>query len=340
MTRLTLLLALLFCCAVAGAADYSDRDDVRSFIAEMHERHGFDAESLTALFRRAEFVPGVIKAIEPPSEPGARSWHSYRARFVDARRISAGARFWQRHARTLAAARERFGVPEEIIVAIIGVETIYGRQKGRFQTFSALTTLAFDYPPRAALFRRELENLLLLAREERRDPLAYHGSYAGALGMPQFLPSSQRRYALDFDGSGGVDLAESPADAIGSVANFLMMEGWQPGAPISVPVEVGVSCCAALLEAGIEPRLRPAEMEAFGVVPGNAPDQPAALIDLATPEEATEYRLGYRNFYVITRYNRSSFYAAAVQDLAEALAARHRRARRGQSRASRPRPSR
>lgn len=325
MMRPILLLLLVALSATAHAERYSQRDDVRAFVREMHDRHGFDPQRLDALFRQTRPIAAVIKAIRPPADPGVRSWQAYRARFVEPRRIAAGRRFMQAHAAELAAAEARFGVPAEIVAAIIGVETIYGRHMGRFGTFAALTTLAFDYPPRAELFRRELEELLLLAREERRNPLAYSGSYAGALGLPQFLPSSIRRFAIDFDGDGRIDLAASPADAIGSVANFLAGHGWEKGGPIAVAVTVAGDGAQALLDEGIAPRRTPWEMQESGpsfstVDAGGAiPDQPAALIDLVTPRAATEFRLGYRNFHVITRYNRSSFYAAAVMDLAAAL---------------------
>jgi membrane-bound lytic murein transglycosylase B len=211
-------------------------------------------------------------------------------------------------------------VPAEVVVAIIGIETFYGKHLGRFESFAALATLAFDYPPRAELFRRELEALLLLARDEGRAPDAYRGSYAGAIGLPQFLPSSIRAYALDFDRNGRIDLAASASDAIGSVANFLKEHGWETGGPVAVKVGAG-DTAAPLVAEGIAPVRRPQEMTEFGVaVPANAPDAPAALIDLVTPDAATEYWLGYRNFYVITRYNRSSFYAMAVSEFARALA--------------------
>ena len=338
-----LLLALLLALLSAGprAENYAQRDDVRVFVMEMQERHGFDADVLDALFRRTRPIAAVIKAIMPPKDPGVRSWAAYRARFVEPKRIAAGQRFMQLHAAELAAAEARSGVPVEIIAAIIGVETIYGKHMGRFGTFAALTTLAFDYPPRAALFRRELEELLLLAREEHRDPLAYTGSYAGALGLPQFLPSSRRRHAIDFDDDGRIDLTASHADAIGSVANFLAAHGWEKDAPMAVTVIVGGDGVQPLIDEGIAPRRTPREMALANVsfsrvmspaAPGRVsladgagdtalPERPAALIDLVTPNAATEYRLGYRNFHVITRYNRSSFYAAAVMDLAAALLA-------------------
>ena len=329
------LLLLLATCGLveAQAANYAARADVARFIDEMTERHGMDRAALADLFRQARHLPAVIKAIMPPRDPGVRSWQAYRARFVEPKRIAAGHRFMQAYLRPLAEAEARFGVPKEIIVAIIGVETIYGRHTGRFGTFAALTTLAFDYPPRAPLFRRELEELLLLAREEKRSPLDYRGSYAGALGLPQFLPSSLRRYGLDFDGDGRIDLAASVDDAIGSVANFLASHGWEREAPIAVTVSVTGDGLQGLIDEGIRPRRTPHLWSETGLqiarvgagdtaMSGQSeglPDHPAALIDLVTPNAATEYRVGYGNFFVITRYNRSSFYAAAVMDLAAEL---------------------
>ncbi|MCK9382169.1 MAG: lytic murein transglycosylase B [Sulfuritalea sp.] len=335
MIRLLLLLLLTLPGTGSRAEGYAQREDVQAFVQEMHSRHGFDADALNALFRRTKPIAAVIKAIMPPKDPAVRSWHAYRGRFVEPRRIAVGRRFMRFYAAELAAAEARFGVPADIIAAIIGVETIYGKQMGRFGTFAALTTLAFDYPPRAELFRKELEELLLLAREEDRNPLAYTGSYAGAIGLPQFLPSSRRRFAVDFDHDGRIDLATSPIDAIGSVANFLAGHGWEKDAPIAIEVTVAGGGVQALIDEGITPLRTPREMEVANNVAlarvgaGDAaleegaaiPDQPAALIDFITPGAATEYRLGYRNFYVITRYNRSSFYAAAVMDLATALRA-------------------
>ncbi|GAB2180629.1 hypothetical protein DLREEDagrD3_08520 [Denitratisoma sp. agr-D3] len=306
---------------IAPVRHYEALPEVRAFVDSLVQRHGFDRDALLKLFAQARFQPGVIKAILPPSSPRQRSWQAYRARFTDPLRIRAGLRFWDEHADSLQRAEAQYGVPAEIIAAIIGVETIYGRNTGSYETFSALTTLAFDYPPRADLFKRELEALLLLARDENRSPLSYQGSYAGALGLPQFLPSSLRNWAVDFDGNHHIDLTD-PVDAIGSVGHFLAEHGWEPGAPIVVPAQVepgpGID---TLLAEGIVPRRLPADLRSFGVIMGNVPQRPAALIDLATPDDATEYRLGYRNFYVITRYNRSSFYASAVIDLAEALKA-------------------
>jgi membrane-bound lytic murein transglycosylase B len=324
MKRLILLPLLILFSSNLRAEPYAQRQDVRAFVQEMHDRHGFDIDALDALFGRTKPIAAVIKAIMPPKDPGVRSWQAYRGRFVEPKRIASGRRFMQNYRAELAAAEARFGVPPEIIASIIGVETIYGKHMGRFGTFAALTTLAFDYPPRASLFRRELEELLLLARDERRDPLAYTGSYAGALGLPQFLPSSRRRFAIDFDGNGNIDLTGSPADAIGSVANFLAEHGWEKDGEIAIVVSVTGDGVQALVDEGISPRRTPHEMLATGITLASAgetpiPERPAALIDLATPNATTEYRLGYRNFHVITRYNRSSFYASAVMDLAAAL---------------------
>ena len=329
MRQLLVTLALAIAPAVAMAAGFVQRAEVHAFIAEMEQRHGMPRTELEAMFREARHLPGVIKAIMPPRDPGARSWQAYRSRFVEPKRIAAGRQFMARHGRSLADAEQRFGVPAEIIAAIIGIETIYGRHPGRFGVFSALATLAFDYPPRAELFRRELEELLLLAREEGRSPLSYRGSFAGAIGLPQFLPSSRRRWGIDFDGNGRVDLSTSAEDAIGSVANFLAGHGWEAGAPIATPVAVVGDGLQSLLDAGIVPRRSPRQwiMEGLSVsrvgagetAPNVLDDRPAALIDLATPGGATEYRVGYGNFFVITRYNRSSFYAAAVIDLAAEL---------------------
>ena len=324
------LLRIIICCllpaflpASGHAASFAERAAVQDFIKEMQKKHGFARAALLRAFARTKSLPAVIKAISPPSDPAIRSWQSYRARFVEEKRIALGLDFWKKNRTALAAARARYGVPEEIIVAIIGIETIYGRNSGHFATLAALATLAFDYPQqtssRAALFRSELEELLLLSREMRRDPLWFTGSYAGALGLPQFLPSSVRRFAVDGNHDGRIDLAGSPADAIASVANFLAAHGWEKDGPVTVAAKVEGTEVAKLIEEGIRPQRTPSAMAAFGVKASPAPELPAALIDLVTPDHETEYWLGYQNFYVLTRYNRSSFYAMAVYDLAQAL---------------------
>ena len=325
-----LLLATLAACAVALAEGapgergaYANRPDVHAFIREMADRHGFVERELRFLFSRARRQQAVLKAIAPPKDAPLRSWHAYRARFVNDLRIGAGAAFWQANSAALERAAREHGVPEEIIVAIIGVETLYGRQSGGFRVIDALTTLAFDYPPRAAFFRDELEQYLLFARDQEFDVFSVKGSYAGAIGIPQFMPGSYRRYAVDFDGDGVTDLRANPTDAIGSVANFLRMHGWRRGELIALPAHVTGVAHRAMLEAGIEPKTPLGELRQHGVEARAALplDTPVALVDFETPGAPIEYRLGLRNFYVLTRYNRASFYAAAVMDLGAAIKA-------------------
>ncbi|MDD3354361.1 lytic murein transglycosylase B [Zoogloea sp.] len=323
---LLLLAASLTLSAPTHAAPrYADRPEAQQFIEEMEQRHGFDRDALNYLFRRAEYLPSVIKAISPPKDPvSVRSWQRYRSRFIEPIRVKAGLAFWDRHASTIRQASEKYGVAEEIIVGIIGVETIYGRNTGSYQTLSALATLAFDYPRRAALFRSELENLLLMAREQQRDPLDYKGSYAGALGLPQFLPSSVRNYAVDFDGDGQIDLLNSPQDAIGSVARYLQMHGWEAGQPVALRAATDSGAnLLPLIANDINPTFDPDTLASHGVrtTQGTFPPGKAAFVELVTPGEDSEYWLGYQNFYVITRYNRSSFYAMSVFQLGEAVKA-------------------
>ncbi len=316
-----LCLALGIAAPVPAASSYERRAEVRQFIAEMVERHGFVKRELQTLFSRARFQPAIIKAITPPSVPRARSWQAYRALFLTRERIDAGVAFREKQREALARASELYGVPEEIIVAIIGVETVYGRNTGSYRVIDALSTLAFDYPPRAEFFRGELENFLLYARDADIDVLSAKGSYAGAIGIPQFMPGSYRRYAVDMDGDGRQDLFGSYADAIGSVANFLKQHGWQTGQPVAFAARVQGEQYRKLIDAGIKPTYRFSDLGEFGVrAEGEAAaEEPCALIELATPDESSEYLVGLENFYVITRYNRSSHYAAAVLELAQAL---------------------
>ena len=304
-----------------AATQYAERRDVRQFIAEMVDKHGFVGKELRTLFSRARFQPAIITAISPPTEPRAKSWQAYRALFLTPQRIEAGVAFLEQQRDALARAAELYGVPEEIIVAIIGVETVYGRNTGDYRVIDALTTLAFDYPPRAEFFRAELEHYLLYARDAGIDTLALKGSYAGAIGIPQFMPGSYRRYAVDLDGDGKQDLSGSFADAIGSVANFLKAHGWETGQPVAYAAQVQGANYRKLIDAGIKPTNRCGDLAAFGISAAGEvrADAACALIELATPGEASEYRVALTNFYVLTRYNRSSLYAAAVLDLALAV---------------------
>lgn len=317
-------LSLLGLCAAlatalpAAAATETFRNDpaVAEFARHMARTHGFDDATLAPALERLRVNGAVLRAILPPSTPAQRSWERYRARFLTPQRITAGQRFIAEHGAALRRAEALYGVPAEIIAAIIGVETEYGRNMGRFGVAEALATLAFRYPPRADFFRRELEEFLLLARDNALDPWSVKGSYAGAIGIPQFMPSSQRRYAVDFDQNGAVDLRRSATDAIGSVASFLAQHGWETGAPVAIPVRIDGDP-APHVAAGILPQRALGELG--GVIAAGEHERKAALIDLATPEAATEYWAGFQNFYVLTRYNRSSFYAMSVFLLAQEL---------------------
>lgn len=298
-------------------------EEIDHFIDEMKTRHGFDTDALSALFATVKPSAFVLKTIAPPTDPGVRSWQRYRSRFLDRARIENGVRFWNSHTETLARAEDTFGVPPEIVVAIIGVETEYGRNKGNISVLEALSTIAFAYPPRRDFFRSELEQFLLLTRENRQAPEAIRGSYAGAIGIPQFMPGSQRRFAVDFDEDGRVDLMNSPQDAIGSVARFLKLHGWEKGQAITERVRTPLAEPEKLVATGILPKLDQTALRSAGVSDDAIPSRyPAALVDLVTPDEATEYWWGFNNFYAITRYNRSSFYAMSVAQLAEAIKAR------------------
>jgi membrane-bound lytic murein transglycosylase B len=320
--RLLLLLAAILLPAgtVSAHAAQTLSPEVESFIQEMVEKHRFREASLRRLFAKVEPNQAIISAISTPLT--ARPWHEFRTRYVDDARINGGVKFWREHAATLEKARAKFGVPEEIIVATIGVETIYGRNVGNHRVLEALATLAFSYPPRAKLFRSELEQYLLLAREAKVDGMSMKGSYAGAIGIPQFLPSSYRRYAVDFDGDGKRDLVKSTADAIGSVANYYKSHGWRAGEAIAVPTEVDPRGADALVGMGIRPRIKVGELKQLGVTPA-APldDGAAAAVFVVQAQDGPRYWLGLNNFHVITRYNPSVNYALAVHELARELRA-------------------
>ena len=319
MTRVFLLLVALLASPAIANPGYAERPEVQAFIREVAERHGFVEKELAFLFSRVRRVDPVLEAIKP-QPPKARSWEEYRGNFVNERRITEGAQFWKKHRRALERAEQRYGVPAEYIVAIIGIETLYGRNAGRYRVVDALTTLAFDYPPRAPFFRSELEHYLLLAREQSADVFSMRGSYAGAIGIPQFMPSSLRRYAVDFDGNGAIDLRRSPTDAIGSVGNFLKEHGWQAGDGVLFEARVSGEAWRPLADGSVDPKHAVSDLRAAGVQVEGAPEGArAALVELEIPDRPSEYRLGLHNFWVITRYNRSAFYASAVHDLAQAL---------------------
>ena len=289
---------------------------IPEFIDEMVARHQFKREELEQVFDRAQHLPTVIETISRPAT--SKPWLEYRAAFVNPERVKFGLRFWQKYRKTLRRAEREFGVPQEIIVALIGVETIYGQDAGTFRILDALTTLAFDFPRREDFFRNELENYLLLARDQQFDMFVIRGSYAGAIGIPQFMPSSYRNYAVDFNGNHKIDLMREPGDAIGSVANYLKRYGWTNSVPVAVRAQI-------VEKAWIGEITAPRTLEDWSAV-GIAPreklpqDQLARLVDF-TVENGKELWLVFNDFDVITRYNNSDFYAMTVFQLAEELKA-------------------
>jgi len=311
--------------ATAPSINYATRPEVSAFVAEMVEQHGFIEAELLEMFEQVRRNDDAVRLMSPAPSGFKRSWQSYRSRFLDGLRIREGLRFWREHEPWLELAAQRFGVPPEIVVAIIGVETIYRRNTSDFRVLDVLTTLAFDYPRRADYFRSELEHYLLYSRESNLDVFAVRGSFAGAIGLPQFMPGSIRRFAVDLDGDGEIDLRSNPADAIGSVASFLAEHGWRTGEPVRFEMLFdSESRLAPLVEAGIRPRFTIGELAEYGVASAEpvSVEMPLALIDLPNGDDAPSYYLGAQNFFTITRYNRSSFYAMAVYELARALAAR------------------
>lgn len=316
MIRLLLVLgSLMFCTPLLATPEAAQE----AFIHKMVDEHGFDAGELQKLLQGARVRQPILDAIARPAEKRL-NWGQYRKIFLTRERIRGGLAYWKKNADTLQRAQERFGVPPEIIVAIIGVETRYGRHSGRYRVLDALSTLGFHYPPRAAFFRGELEQFLLLAREEGLDPREPLGSYAGALGRPQFIPSSYRAYAIDFDSDGRRDIWDNDADVIGSVANYFARHGWRTGEPVTRRAQGVETRHAALTEKGYKPYQAISAFTAEGIhtTPPLPPEMPAALLALKT-DEGTQHWLALTNFYVITRYNHSPLYAMAVYQLADAI---------------------
>jgi membrane-bound lytic murein transglycosylase B len=304
---------------------------VMAWAQEAAPRLQLDAAWLQKTMAQAQRLPVVEKLVLPPPSPVAKDWAAYRARFIEPTRIQAGARFWRKHQATLERAEKEFGVPAAIVVGIIGVETLYGQNTGNFRLVDALGTLAFHFPqahPRAterqAFFRSELEQFLVLSSRSGADPLSVRGSYAGAMGLPQFMPSSWLQYAVDFDGDGRIDLFGSPADAIGSVAHYFKAFQWRTGMPTHYPVNLNAQTdMDSLLAPDILPTFSVASFTAKGAGLSGAAlahTGPLALIELRNGPNAPSYVAGTENFYAITRYNWSSYYAMAVIELAEAVA--------------------
>ncbi len=309
---------------------YATREDVRAFIAEMADEYGFERAALSRVFRDVRFQRAIVTAMDRPLlEPP--KWYIYARPFLAPSRVTAGVAYWGAHEEELARAEERHGVPPEIIVAILGIETFYGRNVGSYRVLDALATLAFDYPRRAAFFRGELKQFLVLSRELGISPLAAKGSFAGAMGVPQFMPGSYRSYAIDADGNGHPDLWRSPADIVESVANFLVRHDWQKGKPVLLPAAIADASRDAVLrklDGGLSERRAAEAWAADGVTAADASsdcgEEPVGLLlleEAGDGAESASYWIACNNFYVLTRYNRSRLYAAAVLALAKAIKA-------------------
>src|SRR5688572_13443928 len=309
---------------------YLSREEVLTFIGDLHAEYGFDLDELKRVIGEVRSEPVVVRLIGPerPAQkaPPARSYPKYRAKFLTPTRINAGLEYWRAHEDTLRRAEAEYGVPAEVILGILGVETSYGQNTGSFRAIDALTTIAFDGVRRQDYFREELKELLLLARETGIDPLAIKGSYAGAVGLPQFMPSSYRKYAVDYDDDGAIDLLGSPADAIGSVASYMKAFGWVTGEVPTAPVRL-LPGSEVDLVSGLERVHDLLEVQGKGVVFSGA-EPPAGLVsifELPTPGKPSKFMAGFANFEVVTRYNRSTFYASAVLELADAIEKAHNR---------------
>ena len=313
---------------------YATRPEAMQFADDVAARRDLDPAWVRDAIGQARYNASVVRLMQPPTKAFVKNWRVYRNRFIDPIRIAAGVKFWRDNQSTLERAEKEYGVPPEIIVGIIGIETIYGRDTGNFRVMDAITTLAFDFPashPRAKerseFFKGEVEQFLTLQSRRSADPLEAKGSYAGAMGMPQFMPSSWARYAIDFDGDGKVDLRDSPADVIGSVANYFKAFNWQPGMPTHYPVSFDNSRLDmnALMAPDILPTFSVASFTAKGAVLESGGLQHTgqlALIELLNGPDAPQYVAGTDNFYAITRYNWSSYYAMAVIELGREVAAR------------------
>ncbi|VAW62487.1 Membrane-bound lytic murein transglycosylase B [hydrothermal vent metagenome] len=317
LRRLSLSICLIP--AIVNAGDnYSERQDVKQFIEEMHTEYGYDKETIIAWMKSVKQQKTALEAIARPAE-GVLTWKKYRKIFLTDKRIDKGVQFWEKNAQLLARAEKEYGVSAEFIVAIIGVETYYGKRAGNYPVLDALTTLGFDYPPRATFFRKQLKHYMLMVREEKLDAQKLTGSYAGAMGMPQFIPSSFRSYAVDFDNNGVRDFWNSSADPIGSVANYFSKHGWRSGEPVISRASVKKSAIP-MASKKMKPHTSVAEYRSSGVKSDKPfKDTAQATLLKLEGEKGEEYWLGLNNFYVITRYNHSPLYAMAVYQLSQEI---------------------
>lgn len=307
---------------------YAWRTDAQALASELAQTLSLERDWVWSVLSQARYQASVPKLVMPPPTPTAKNWAAYRARFIETKRIQAGVQFWRTHASELSRAEEIYGVPAHIIVGVLGVETLYGRNMGRYRVLDALTTLTLDFPrgrsDRSAFFKTELGAFLLMCLEQGLDPIRVTGSFAGAMGWPQFMPSSQRKLAVDFDGDGRIDLTNSPVDAIGSVAHYLAAHGWQKNQAtyFAVTPPAPSDALETLLAPDILPTFTPTDMASQGAslsAAGQRHPGLLALVQLHNGGQAPSYVAGTVNFYAITRYNQSSYYALAVAQLGETV---------------------
>lgn len=309
-------LPLVMASGWAPALSLDEHPKAHQFIQQMAKTHGFEVAYLTEVLNDARIKQNILKAIQRPAE--AKPWYQYRKIFLTERRIDDGVKFWQRHREILDQVQQSYGVSPEIVVAILGVETLYGARTGSFRVLDALSTLAFGYPKRADFFRSELEQFLLLSREEDLDPRVPEGSYAGAMGWPQFMPSSYRHYAADFDGDGKRDIWNNPGDVIASVANYFSRHGWKKGQPIALRLPESATPFA---DKTLKAKYTLGELQANGLSSLPKEHEPSLKVNVISleGENSPENWLGFENFYVITRYNHSPLYAMAVYQLSKEI---------------------
>lgn len=326
-----LIASLIFLSTVISPLAQAEIDDqvaVQKFTGKMVDQHQFAADALAKLFKSVEIKPNIIAAMTRPAE--GMPWYKYRKIFMRDSRIQGGVKFWQANQASLKLTAQRYGVPEEIIVAIIGVETLYGERTGGHRVIDALATLAFDYPKRSKFFLSELEQFLLLCREEKINPLEPMGSYAGAMGMPQFMPSSYRHYAVDFEGDMKRDIWHNPADTVASVANYFAKHHWQTGQDIAFVVQANGDKYKQALTKGLSPNMTVKQLQNLGVqVPKQVAAQEHVRLLSFEQEYGDDLWIGLNNFYIITRYNHSPLYAMAVFQLSAAIKQQYRLASHG-----------
>lgn len=307
---------LLLSATQSIAESLTQRADVLAFIDKAHKEHGLDKAELKAVLAEAKIQQSILDAISRPAERTI-NWAAYRKIFIEDQRINGGVKFMREYKDTLQRAEKKYGVPASMITAIIGVETRYGRIMGKYRVIDALTTLAFEYPKRSPFFTKELVNYFLLMREQKLKPLEFKGSYAGAMGYGQFMPSSYRHYAVDFDNDGVADIWNNPVDAIGSVANYFSRHGWKAGQAVIVDAILTKPVANAFFNSSLKPNYSIEELNARGIEAKGQKIAPGTRVAAFRfeGEKGNEYRIGLKNFHVITRYNISRLYALATYQL-------------------------